>query len=80
MEILKEINMTCPCCMEKHSVKIVRVMENNVFKGVPVTFNAEYFFCEQTNETYEDEQQMSLNDIAMKNAYREKMGFHVSSP
>ena len=64
----------CPCCMEEHEVKIITVLEKNVFKGVPVEYYAEYHYCSQTDETYADEQQISTNDIARKNAYREKMG------
>ena len=64
----------CPCCMEEHQVKIITIQEQNVFKGVPVEYNAEYHYCPQADETYADEQQISANDIAMKNAYREKMG------
>ena len=30
----------CPCCMEEHEVKIITIQEQNVFKGVPVEYNA----------------------------------------
>ena len=68
----------CPCCMEEHEMLTITVMENNVFKNVPVEYNAEYFYCSRADETYADEQQISSNDIAMKNAYREKMGLLTS--
>ena len=68
----------CPCCMEEHEVKIITIQEKNVFKGVPVEYCAEYHYCSQAEETYADEQQISTNDIAMKNAYREKMGLLTS--
>ena len=68
----------CPCCMEEHEVKIITIQENNVFKNVPVEYKAEYFYCSSADETYADEQQISTNDIAMKNAYREKMGLLTS--
>ena len=74
MEILRTENMRCLCCMEEHVVQIIRVLEHNVFKNVPVDYYAEYFYCDQADEAYADEQQICLNDIAMKNAYREKMG------
>ena len=63
----------CPCCMEEHTVKIIYIQEQNVFKGVPVEYYAEYHYCHQTDEIYADEQQISANDIAMKNAYREEI-------
>ena len=68
----------CPCCMEEHEIQTITVMENNVFKNVPVEYKAEYFYCSSADETYADEQQIATNDIAMKNAYREKMGLLTS--
>lgn len=62
----------CPCCMEEHEVKIITILEQNVFQGVPVEYVAEYHYCERANETYADERQISVNDMAMKNAYRRK--------
>ena len=78
MKNLKKDDMLCPCCMEEHTVQVIRVTEHNVFKNVPVDYSAEYFYCDRANETYEDEQQISSNDISMKNAYREKMGLLTS--
>jgi putative zinc finger/helix-turn-helix YgiT family protein len=64
--------------MEDHAVQTIVVSEHNVFKNVPVEYDAEYCYCDKADETYADEQQISLNDIAMKNAYREKMGLLTS--
>lgn len=41
--------MRCPCCMEEHEVQTITVMENNVFKSVPVEYMAEYFYCDQAD-------------------------------
>lgn len=68
----------CPCCMEEHEVPMITVQEKNVFKGVPVEYEAEYHYCDHADETYADELQISANDIAMKNAYREKTGLLTS--
>ena len=70
--------MLCPCCMEEHDVQRIATVESNVFKGIPIEYNAEYYYCDQADEAYADEQQISINDIAMKNAYREKMGLLTS--
>ena len=78
MRVIESTKKLCPCCMEEHDVKKIAVLENNVYKGKPVEYNAEYFYCDQADETYADEQQISSNDIAMKNAYREKMGLLTS--
>ena len=70
MKILNVERRLCACCMEEHDVKTVVIHEKNVFKGIPVEYDAKYFYCDHANETYADEQQISQNDIAMKNAYR----------
>lgn len=67
-------NHICPCCMEEHEPKIITITEISSFKGVSVKYDAKYTYCELSDETYADEEQLILNDIAMKNAYREKMG------
>ena len=78
MKILMTNRMLCPCCMEEHDVQRVTTVESNVFKGMPNEYNAEYYYCDQADEAYADERQISLNDIAMKNAYREKAGLLTS--
>ena len=78
MKILKTEKRICPCCMEEHDVQTIEVTEKNVFKGAPVEFKAEYTYCDRADETYAEEQQISANDISMKNAYREKMGLLTS--
>ena len=64
----------CPCCMEEHESRINRVKETNLFKDVMVEYEAEYHYCEKSDETYADESQLIKNDISMKNAYREMIG------
>ena len=44
MTRVKTEKKLCPCCMEEHEVQTVVVRENNVFKGVPVEYDAEYFY------------------------------------
>ena len=63
-----------PCCMEEHDIQRIAIVESNEFKDVPVQYNAESFYCDRAGERYANEQQISLNYIAFKNAYREKMG------
>lgn len=73
MTIKKVERKLCPCCMEVHDVRIMSGRESNVFMGIPVEYDVEYYYCDQADETYADEQQLSLNYEAMKNAYQEKM-------
>ena len=78
MKILNKVRKLCTSCMEEHDVQTVLIRESNVFKGVPVEYDAEYFYCDKADETYADEQQISSNDIAMKNAYRLASGLLTS--
>ena len=64
--------------MEKHDVKTIRVTETNIFKGQSVEYVAQYTYCELSDESYADEEQLTLNDLAMKNAYRKKMDLLTS--
>ena len=78
MKTINTERRPCTCCMEEHDVKTVMVRERNTFKGVTVEYDAEYCYCDRADETYEDEQQISQNDIAMKNAYRAHEGLLTS--
>ncbi len=72
--ILNRKKMLCLCCMEEHEVEHVRITEENIFKEVKVEYQAEYFYCGAAEEFYADAEQMNANDVAMKNAYRRKVG------
>ena len=78
MKILRVEKRLCPCCMEEHEVKTTLVEENNIFKDVEVQYEAEYYYCDQADESYADERQISQNDINMKNAYRIHEGLLTS--
>lgn len=78
MEILKKSKKICPCCMEEHEVPVVLVQEKTVFKGVEVTYNATYEYCEKCDEYNATEEMITANDIAIKNAYRNKVGLLTS--
>lgn len=79
MKVIMEKNCLCMCCMKEHSVKKVSLEESTTFKGIKVYFNAEYFYCDKTDEYYEDENNIQQNDIAMKNAYRKTQGLLTSN-
>ncbi len=74
MKMIEKKKRLCECCMEEHDVQKVLVRENSIFKGMPVDYDAEYFYCDHANEFYSDEKMISINDIAMKNAYRKEAG------
>lgn len=78
MEIMETVKMQCPCCMERHAVRRIKVEEQNTFKGRSVKYNAEYFYCDKADEMYADEEQISSNDIELKNAYRKELDLLTS--
>ena len=74
MKIIKKEKRLCTCCMEEHEVSIVNLSDTAVFKGVTVEYEAVSNYCDLADEFYESEEMMAKNDVAMKNAYRKKMG------
>ncbi len=76
--VLKTERKLCVCCMTEHDVQTVMVPGTNIFKGFPVEYQAEYFYCDRADEYFADEQQMAANDINMKDAYRENVGLLTS--
>ena len=78
MEILKSEKRICPCCMEEHEVKTVKVKEQATFKDRPVNYDAVYTYCDAADELYMDERQIQENDIRLKDAYRRAEGLLTS--
>ncbi len=78
MKVLKSEKCTCPSCMEEHEVKTVLVDESSVYKDEKVCYKAEYMLCDNTQELFASEQQLSQNDLNLKNAYRKKHGLLTS--
>ena len=79
MTILKSEKRICPCCMEEHEVKIVRIKEQAVFKERRVKYNAVCMYCDTADELYMNERQIQENDISLKNAYRREEGLLTSN-
>lgn len=78
LKVIKSEKRLCPCCMEEHEVKTVAAKETVTFKNVKVCYDGEYMYCDLAEELYADEQQMSQNDINMKDSYRRMMGLLTS--
>jgi len=75
---LKSEKKICSICMEEHSVDTVEVIDNEIFKGVEVTFPATYEYCAIADEYLETEEMIKANSLAMKDAYRKKSGLLTS--
>lgn len=78
MKILKSEVKLCLSCMEEHKVDIVEVVEHESFKGVEVEFSAIYEHCSNSDEYLANEDMIRGNNLAVKDAYREKKGFLTS--
>ena len=78
MKIIDKQTCLCHSCMEEHEVQRVLVKENITFKGKKVSCDAEYYYCDRTEEFYADERQMRENDKRLKDAYRQTEGLLTS--
>lgn len=78
MEILNKEHRLCACCMEEHEVMTVRFLDKTIFKDEEVEFDVISEYCELADEYIESNDMISKNDIAMKNAYRKKVGLLTS--
>lgn len=72
MKIVNAVHKLCVCCMEEHNVHIVEVNESTIFKGQEVNFKAIYEYCDVADEYLENEDMITVNDIAMKDSYRKQ--------
>lgn len=74
MKVIDVQKKLCLCCMEEHDVHTVTVREKNTFKGTEVEYDAKNFYCDRADEYFCDEEMISVNDVAMKNAFRKATG------
>lgn len=68
----------CFSCMEEHDVNLVEVSESGTFKGEQVEFLAVYEYCSNVDEYSETEEMIKSNSLALKDAYRGKIGLLTS--
>lgn len=64
--------------MEEHDIDTVEVMETEIFKDEEVSFKAIYEYCCNGDEYLETEEMVKANSLAMKDAYRKKVGLLAS--
>lgn len=68
-KILRGIKMQCPCCMETHIVYEVDSKVSTIYKNMPISYIVKMFYCCNTDEYYQDEQQLTESYQTMKAAY-----------
>lgn len=79
MEVVRSHKKLCMCCMEEHDVQIVHVQEHVEYKGIEVDYTAEYEYCTNAEEYVAEDEMISRNDIAMKDAYRKSSNLLTST-
>lgn len=70
MKILEKKNETCHICFEKHEIWKVIIKENTQYKNTDIQFDAQYYYCPQTEEYYEDEELIRKNQLSLIDEYR----------
>lgn len=78
MKILKKFNDVCKSCCEEHEIWLIEDNERTIFKSETIDYKAMYYYCQYTDEFYEDEELMKKNQLALKDKYREKMNLLTS--
>ena len=78
MRVIKSEHKLCLSCMEKHNVDIVQIVEQELFKNEEVDFIATYEHCSITDELSEAEDMIRANSLAVKDAYRIRVGLLTS--
>ncbi len=58
MLVLRKEKKMCFDCMKEHEVQVVEVEEKNIFKNEEVIYQAEYDYCENTDDFLESEEQI----------------------
>lgn len=78
MNIINSENRFCLSCMEEHAVDTIQREESEYFKGEKVVFVATYDYCSNTDELLETEEFIRANNLAVKDAFRKKVGLLAS--
>ncbi len=79
MRTMKREKKLCLICMEEHEVQTVVLEDTEEFKGKEVSFEAIYEYCDVADEFLETEEMIRANSLAMKDAYRGKVGLLTSA-
>lgn len=56
--------------MEHHEVQTIRELYPTVFKSQKFEYEIEYNYCSRTDEMWENDDQITRNDLVMKDTYR----------
>lgn len=62
----------CPLCGKEHVLKEKEKICNIVFKGKRIKYNKKCYYCEETNDCFEDEEQGKYNLASLLDAYHKE--------
>lgn len=79
MKIFETQKKLCMQCMEEHVVQVISDDLTEEYKGIEVTYHAYFEYCDNTDELLETEEMMRANALAMRDAYRERLGLLTSA-
>ena len=79
MRKIKSENKLCLMCMEEHEVETIEIEDREIYKGVEVSFDSIFEYCSNSDEYIETEEMIRNNSLAMKDAYRKKVGLLTSN-
>ncbi len=79
MKTIKSELKLCHSCMEEHVVNTIEVMNQQIFKDIEVDYPAIYEYCSNSDEHFASGDMINKNALAIKDAYRKKVGLLTSS-
>ena len=79
MKTIKSELKLCHSCMEEHVVNTIEVMNQQIFKDIEVDYPAIYEYCSNSDEYFASGDMINKNALAIKDAYREKVGLLTSN-
>jgi len=79
LKTIKSELKLCHGCMEEHVVNTIEVMNQQIFKDIEVDYPAIYEYCSNSDEYFASGDMINKNALAIKDAYREKVGLLTSN-
>lgn len=79
MNLIKEVNYSCPLCEKIHKVRVIEEETKALIKNKPVEYKEIYYFCLESNEEFYPEEIMDENLLKAKDSYRRLNGLLTSS-
>jgi putative zinc finger/helix-turn-helix YgiT family protein len=79
MKKLQTIQKFCPICLKKHEIALVEINQSDIFLNQKISYDAQYDYCEITDQYWSDQELLKENSIRLKDAYRKVHGLLTSN-